>query len=228
MAEEGKRKDYFLPVSILIAGAMISGSVLYLVGGKSSEDQGLARLSGQGLELTRRDVVLGDPNAPVTFIEYGDYQCPFCGRLFTQVEPLLREEYVRTGKLKMVYRNFAFLGPESFEAAEAAACAKDEQKFWVFHDAVFREEILDGEEHNGNLNRDLFIRLAGEAGMDVDKFTACYDADTYANDVRSEAGAAQALGVNATPTVFLNSQQVQGALPYESYRTVIESLLRKS
>ena len=125
---ENKKKDYLLPVSILIAGAMISGSVIYLVhksptSGSPQEGNVLAAV-GQNpaaLAVTDRDVILGDPKAPVTIIEYGDYQCPFCGKFFSETEPLIRSEYVNTGKVRMVYRNFAFLGPES--TASAVLCA---------------------------------------------------------------------------------------------------------
>lgn len=111
-------------------------------------------------DISGRDVVLGEQNAPVTLIEYGDYQCPFCARYFMEVEPLLREEYIKTGKVKMVFRNYPFLGPESVSAAEAAECAKDQGQFWAFHDALYNAEHQDGREHNGNLNNDLFFKLA--------------------------------------------------------------------
>lgn len=112
-----------------------------------------------------RDVILGDPNAPVTVIEYGDYQCPFCARFFTDVEPFIRDEYIKTGKVKMVFRNYAFLGPESVDAAEAAECAKDQGKFWEFHDALYEAEAEDGREHNGNLNKDLFVEISEKLGL---------------------------------------------------------------
>jgi protein-disulfide isomerase len=113
------------------------------------------------------DVVLGDPNAPVTFIEYGDYQCPFCARFFNDTEPLIRDQYIKTGKVKMIFRNYPFLdgfvsppGTESEYSAEAAECAKDQGKFWEYHDALYTAESQDGHENNGNLNRDLFFTIA--------------------------------------------------------------------
>lgn len=118
-------------------------------------------------EISSRDVVLGDPKAPVTLIEYGDYQCPFCGRFFKDTEPLIRENYIKTGKVKMVFRNFQFLGSESVSAAEAAECAKDQGKFWAYHDALYTTELNDGKENNGNLTRELFIDLAKSTGLDA-------------------------------------------------------------
>lgn len=225
-------------MSILIAGVLISGSIIYLVGSQKGGVQGgtggeqgqLAAVDApknlpQLLSVSEGDVILGDPDAPVTFLEYGDYQCPFCGRLFSQVEPKLREEYVKTGKVKMVYRDFAFLGPESFAAGEAAGCAKDQQKFWAYHDLIYREETTDGREHNGNLNRDLFLRLAGELNLDAQAFASCIDSRKYKDFVEQQSAEGRALGVDSTPTVFINGQQIRGALPYESFKSVIDGLL---
>jgi protein-disulfide isomerase len=117
--------------------------------------------------LGARDVILGDPNAPVTFIEYGDYQCPFCARFFTDVEPLIRDQYVKTGKVKIIFRSYPFLGAESTAAAEAAECAKDQGKFWEYHDALYTAESQDGHENNGSMTRDLFLTLAQNLKLDA-------------------------------------------------------------
>ena len=142
----------FLPVSILVAAVMISGSILYAVNrtpsaagptpsaGNNAQAPDLTAL----LALGERDAILGDPNAPVTFIEYSDFQCPFCGRLHSGTMPQVRDQYIKTGKVKVVYRHMAFLGPESIDAAEASECAKDQGKFWAFHDELFDAEIKDG------------------------------------------------------------------------------------
>lgn len=113
-----------------------------------------------GLALGADEAALGAANAPVTLIEYGDYQCPFCARYFEQVEPVLRAQYIDTGKVKMVFRNFAFLGPESVASAEAAACAAAQGKFWEYHEALYAAEAKDGQERNGNLDRQEFLQLA--------------------------------------------------------------------
>lgn len=229
-------QNYFLPASILVAAVLISGSVIYAVGvfnsgggrlDKTNQSSG-STSAGQGLkkEISPRDVVLGDPKAPVTFIEYGDYQCPFCARFFKDTEPLIRENYIKTGKVKMVFRNFQFLGPESVSAAEAAECAKDQGKFWTYHDALYAAELKDGQENNGNLRKELFIDLAKNAGLDVNIFASCYDGGKYAGQVQKDTADAQALGVNSTPTVFVNGEETQGALPYLQFQTIIENALK--
>jgi len=235
MEENSNSKNNTLPVSILVAAVLISGSIIYAVGvfnsggraGKTSADLKSAA-ADQALkqEISPRDVVLGDPKAPVTLIEYGDYQCPFCGKFFKDVEPPLRENYIKTGKVKMVFRNFQFLGPESTNAAEAAECAKDQGKFWTYHDALYAAELKDGEENNGNLKKELFIALAKSAGLDINAFTSCYDSGKYAAQVQKDTEDGQALGVNSTPTTFINGEKTQGALPYSQFQTIIENALK--
>lgn len=232
--EEQKNYGLTLPMSILIAGLLISGSIVYLVGNKNqpvpaappsaaAPEPDLSRL----LEPKERDAVLGEMGAPVTFVEYGDYQCPFCGRFFNQTELLLRENYVRTGKMKMIYRNLAFLGSESQAAAEAAECAKDQGKFWAYHDELFREETADNAENNGNLNRALFLTLAERVGLKADEFTSCLDGKKYSELVQSDTREAQNLGINATPTNFVNGELIRGAQPYASFQAIIEKHLNQ-
>ncbi len=226
-------QNNFLPISIFLAAVMISGSILYTSGRsgaanpKAANNPSVPQLADIKtlLAVSERDVILGDQNAPVTFIEYGDFQCPFCGRFFSQVEPQLKEEYVKTGKVKMIYRDMAFLGPESVETAKAAECAKDQGKFWQYHDELFTAEIKDGKEGNGNLNRALFLQIAKSLAMDVNTFTSCYDGAKYASVVDEATANARNGGVNATPTSFVNGTVVQGAQPYEAFKAAIDTAL---
>ena len=233
MENENKKSDFLLPASILVAGILISGSVIYLVGSKNQVGVGannnqLAAIGGdkKAPEISNRDVILGDPNAPVSVIEYGDYQCPFCGKFWNEVEPQLRENYIKTGKVKMVYRSFTFLGPESTAAAQAAECAKDQKQFWAFHDLVYKSEVKDGSENNGNLNRNLFLQLAADAKLDVKAFTECIDSNKYKDQVSRENEEARSAGVDSTPTVFINNQKIAGALPYSEFKSVIDNILK--
>lgn len=224
------QKDYFLPVSVLLAGVLIAGAVIYTNGFKAKNQAAIADNTNQtpsaqvSLELNSGDVILGDPKAPVTLIEYGDFQCPFCGRFFSQTENLIKEQYVRTGKAKFVYRHFAFLGPESVEAAKAAECAKDQGKFWEFHDALYKAEVADGRENNGNLNDALFKSLASQLGLDLVSFSACLNSDKYADKVQKDYDGGLASGVRATPTSFVNGTKVEGAVPFSNFKTLIDAL----
>ncbi len=227
-----------LPASIIVAGLMISASIIYLVGSKNSpqaeglpagsgDDGQLAAVGGGPTEVGARDVILGDTSAPVTVIEYGDFQCPFCARFHSQVGERLRDEYIASGKVKMVFRNFQFLGPESVAAGEAAECAKDQGKFWAFHDAIYAEEIRDGQEHNGNLDREFFLKTAQALGLKVSDFTSCIDSNKYADQISKDQEDASAAGVNSTPTSFVNGRLIKGAVPYEQFKAVVEEELAK-
>ncbi len=225
-------QNILLPASILIAAVLISGSVLYTsgspqTGSPNGQDLGPPVVSGEGLELNEGDVILGDPNAPVTLIEYSDFQCPFCGRFYSQTEPLIKENYIQTGKVKFVYRHFAFLGPESRAAANAVECAKDQGSFWDFHNEIFDAEIRDGQEHNGNLDRALFLSIAQKLGLDTAEYTSCLDTNKYNDKVESDYNVAQQLGVAATPTIFVNDKMIEGALPFENFKLIIEQELAK-
>ena len=234
--QTSSKSSYVLPVSILVAAFIVAGAIVYSVErGKSPSPRaenpgqlGQAQPSNNGdiSKITDRDVILGDPKAPVTVVEYGDYQCPFCGRFFTGVESSLRADYVKTGKVKMIFRNFAFLGTESTAAAEAAECAKDQHQFWAYHDALYVAEMKDGRENNGNLTPALFTQIAKDLKLDVPAFTSCLASNKYADQIAKDTAAGQAFGVNSTPTSFVNGVQVQGAVPYSQFKPVVEKALQ--
>ena len=225
-----KSRDYTLPVSIIVAGILIAGAVIYALGLKDQAGgpatPPTAPRAGS-VPAIGNAVILGDPDAPVTIIEYGDFQCPFCGRFFAQTEPLIIDKYVKTGKVKFVYKDYAFLGPESVAASEAAKCAADQGKFWEYHNALYREEQKDGLEHNGNLNRGLFLRFAKELGMDEGQFASCVDTGKYKSAVEAENTEAVAYGVNGTPAFFVGDQFISGALPFAQFEAAILTELNK-
>ncbi len=155
------------------------------------------------------DNVMGDPKAKVTVIEYADYQCPFCARFFTDAEPALISQYVQTGKVKFIFRNFPFLeqykpgDTESTDAAMAAECSRDQGKFWQYHDQLFATEHIDAKENSGNLNRSLFLSIAKNLNMDIASFTACLDSKKYAGKIKNDLSGGQAAGVNGTPATYV-------------------------
>ncbi|MDO8664780.1 MAG: DsbA family protein [Candidatus Liptonbacteria bacterium] len=232
--ETNNNKDYLLPSSIIVAAILIAGSIIYLVG-TSKNNSGTANNGGQNPTATNdsvqkqgpRDVILGDAKAPVTIIEYGDYQCPFCVRFSQTTEQSIKDSYVKDGKVKLVFRNFQFLGAESELAGQAAECSKDQNNFWAYHDTIYQAEGKDGKENNGNMNKAFFVELAKNVGLDVDKFTSCYDSGKYADTVKQSTQNAAALGVNSTPTTFVNGQIVKGALPFDQFKTIIDAALNK-
>lgn len=239
-----KYGSYFLGLSILTAAVLVAGSIIYSKGNESG-NQNLGNIKENiGAEnkeipsaipaIGPEDVILGDPNAPVTIFEFGDYQCPFCGRFFSETESKIRENFIKTGKVKMVYKDFAIVDTfpgvpparkESHWAAEAAHCAKDQGKFWEYHDALYRAEVEDGAENNGNLNKDLFIKIAKDLNLNTGQFSSCFDAGKYKDAVLKSTSEAQIYGVNGTPHFFIGKEQIIGARPYADFEAVIRAEL---
>lgn len=219
-------KDFLLPGSILVAAFLIAGALVYNVGARNLAPQP-ANLAAVAVnkDLTDDDVILGNVDAPVTLVEFGDYQCPFCGRFFAQVEPKIREEYIKTGKVKMVYRDFAFLGPESVDAAMASQCAAEQKKFWEYHDGLYNAEVLDGKEHNGNLSEIFFKSLASSLGLERNRFDSCLSSKKYFKEIEKDYNDGLVAGVTGTPTSFVNGRALSGAVPYEQVRAAIEEAL---
>lgn len=165
---------------------------------------------------------MGDPNAPVHMIEYGDFQCPYCLQFWQETEPQLIEEYVNTGKVYFEYRSFAFLGPESKLAAEAAYCAGDQERFWEYHDTLFTNW---SGENVGDFTAEKLIQYAATAGLEMESFKKCLSDEKHRETVRQDAARAEADGVHSTPTFIINGTKVEGAQPYNIFKHVIEELL---
>lgn len=232
---QAARSQTFLASSIIVAALIVGGALVYTRGAPAGGGGTLAEAgnasspitpeSGKNIPTADDDVVLGEPSAPVTFIEWGDYQCPFCGRMFQDVEPRLRDEYIKVGKVKMVYRDFAFLGPESQTAALASQCAAEQGKFWLYHDELFKTEIADGQENSGNLTPDLMKSLAEKLTLDRPKFDACLDSKKYQDEIKKDYEDGIAAGVNGTPGNFVNGKSYPGALPYATVKKIIDEAL---
>ncbi len=170
------------------------------------------------------DPVLGDPNAPVTIIEFSDIQCPFCGRFFDQTLPSLKKDYIDTGKVKLVFRDF----PLSFhqnaqKAAEAAECAKEQNKFWEMHDKLFGSQdewsSLDGTSASAK-----FKEYAKTMGLTT-AFDSCLDTGKTAAEVQKDFSDGSSYGVSGTPTFYINGKELVGAQPYSVFKQVIDQEL---
>lgn len=165
----------------------------------------------------------GDPNAPVTMIEFGDFQCPFCGRFFAQTEPRVNQAYIASGKVRFGYFHFAFLGQESTWAAEASECASDQDKFWEYHDKVYGSQ---SGENQGAFSKDNLKKFAQELGLDTQAFNECLDSGKYTSLVQQQTDFASSINVRSTPTFLINGQAVIGAQPYEIFQQTFDALLK--
>ncbi len=171
---------------------------------------------------------MGDPNAPVTLIEFSDFQCPFCRRFAETTEPLLVEEYIATGKVRFVYRSFGnFIGQESLDAAEAAYCAGDQGKFWEYHDMLFANQT---GENVGAFTTKRLEAFAETLGLDMKAFRDCLSTHKYRDRAMQDQQEGRQAGIRATPSFILiapdGSQQIiEGAQPIEVFRQAIDQAL---
>ncbi len=231
---DDKNQAYLIPASIIVAGAIIAAAVMYAggvdFGGKIAvtkqgpETQfGAAGEAAALLGVVEGDQVLGSPDAPVTFIEFGDFQCPFCGRFYAATEKQLIDKYVKTGQVKFIWRDFAFLGEESLDAAVAARCAGEQGKFWEYHNYLF-------EHQNGENQRAFSVsnlkNFARSLNLDTGQFNTCLDSQKYLSAVENETELGRQLGVDGTPSSFVNGTHVTGALPFAQFEAVIQDALK--
>lgn len=168
--------------------------------------------------------VLGKADALVTIEEYFDFQCPACKSAYESVLPFVIEDYINAGKAKLVYKNLAFLGPESRDAAEAALCANDQGKFKQYHDKLYDNQ---GDENRGAFRKDSLKKFASEVGLDAAAFNSCFDGGKYEGQIRKELSLGYAAGVNSTPTYIINGQKVLGG-SYISIKRVIDKKLEEA
>ena len=173
---------------------------------------------------------LGQATAPITIIEFSDYQCPYCGQFFRNTLPLLVAEYVKTGRVRLVYHDFPLssLHPNALKAAEAARCAGDQRRYWEYHDALFQNQT--------SLEETDLVRRALTLKLDTTAFNRCLNSGQYSNAIKQSLAEGERFGIDGTPLFFIGkldpgttnvriARVIQGAKPYAEFREVIEELL---
>ena len=209
-----------LLVVVVVAAAAAVG-VLIFVGMATQGNKGIKRLEGiSAVGRTR-----GESNAPVTIIEFGDYQCPSCKRFEETSGPQIEEAYIATGRVRLEFRNMAFIGDESIIAAAAAECANEQDAFWPYHDKLFEEQR---GENSGAFSFDRLKSLAGDLGLDQPAFDKCLDSTRTQQLVFDETQAGREAGADSTPTFFINGEMVKGAKSFSDFQDVIEKKLAEA
>ncbi|EFO81234.1 DSBA oxidoreductase [Oscillochloris trichoides DG-6] len=168
---------------------------------------------------------MGDPNAPVTIYEFTDYECPFCKQFYAETRAQLITEYVETGKVRLVARDFPLeIHASAMLAAVAGHCAAAQQNFWPMYETLFETHQV---EWGGvpKRDRETLIDLATQIGIEPVAFTACLDDPATEQAVQAEMQAAMQLGINSTPNFMVNGTLLRGSLPIGSFRQLIDSLL---
>ena len=177
------------------------------------------------------DPVIGDPNAPISIIEFSDFQCPFCARFHIQTLPSILEEYVDQGKVKLIFRDFPIqnIHPNALPASVAAECANEQGKFKEMHDELFEnQKEWSGVETANAVS--LFSQYALEMGLEQEVFDSCLTNGKYIEEIRNDLNDGRTYGVSGTPGFFIGNDQIgyvelKGAQPFESFKKVIDAQL---
>lgn len=177
------------------------------------------------------DPMKGDPNASITIIEFSDYECPFCARFYANTLPLIEENYINTGKVNFVYRDFPIqsIHDNALPAALASECADDQEMFWPYHDMIFENKSTWEKLEGANLLNE-FEQYAFVLGLNTEEFNACLESGKHLDEVKNDLQDGRDYGVSGTPGFFIGNDQIgyvelKGAQPFESFEKVLDRML---
>lgn len=216
--------------SIVLAGLIIAGSIFFTSSkpspaalappvpdtppGEQPAPQPPAKVDVAALGPS-----LGKDDAPITIIEFSDYECPFCSRAVQSILPLLKKEYIETGKVRFVYRDFPLtnIHPNAEISALAARCAGDQNKYWDMHDKIFSDQE--------KISADDLKAKAKDLKLNTDEFNKCLDSKKHEAAMRKDFIDGVAAGVTGTPTFFVNGKPIVGAVPFTQLKAAIDAAL---
>ncbi len=181
------------------------------------------------VDVSQGSPIMGASDAPITIIEFGDYQCSNCKKWFLNTKPDIVTNYIDSGKAKLVFMDIAFLGKDSIPASIATYCAEEQGKYWDYHGFLYSNQLsID----NGWANSDSLKGYASNLGLNMDMFVSCLDSTKYQKRVQFNTEEAQNNGVTGTPTFFIVEQdgiqeKVIGPQPFSVFEKIIESMLEQ-
>ncbi len=232
-------------VSVSIISAFFVG---YVIGGETAEPKVVIKEALQnsqvnpavqeqfGPQIIRNisiddDPMRGNPDAVITIIEFSDFQCPFCAKFHEDTLPQLEQNYISTGKVNFVYRDFPIQSthPSAVPAALSAECADDQGKFWEMHDIIFENQrVWQGLQVQQSMS--LFRDYAMEIGLNIDEFDSCMSSGKYTEEIQNDLNDGRNYGVTGTPGFFVGNEEIGftkliGAQPFSSFQRVIDGQL---
>ncbi|MDP2655644.1 MAG: thioredoxin domain-containing protein [bacterium] len=231
--DTNETNKYFLPVAVILAGLLIAGAVIW----NGSKPAGPAGPAGTGTapKVNIKDVktdgnpFIGQANAPITIAFWSDFQCPFCRNFEVQTLPQMITDYVDTGKVKLVFMDFAFLGNDSIDAGVYSRSIWNlyPEKYFAWRTAMYEQQDEEGDQGFGDASS-IDKLNATIAGIDAVKITADVKANrsTYEAQVNADKAEAQKVGIGATPSFVIGTEVIQGAYPYPTFQTAIDALLK--
>lgn len=216
----------------VIIGSIVAAVVIGIITistsqfGSETVNLDMQRMHG-GISTAMGSPILGNPDSPITIVEFGDYQCEMCYRWFHETKPSIVQDFIDNGKANLVFVDLAFLGRDSPKAAQATYCAEDQGKYWDYHNILYNsQEHID----NGWANSERLKAFAFSLGLDMELFESCLDSGKYSKRVSYNIDEARKQGASATPTFFIidsegNQQKITGAQPYSVFKKVIDSMI---
>ncbi len=227
---------------LVIIGLIVLGAAFVVVAVVYPNLQAPAKIVtvDPGTHPNAKDNSMGDPNAPITIEEFSDFQCPYCAQFHENTEPLLRQYYIDTGKVHFIYRsmgnfvsgNVGGTSTESQDAAAAAYCASDQNKFWEMHAYLFANRL--GEDV-GSFTPKRLKAIAQAVGLNMDQFNSCFDSGKYKDRVQQDYNDGRAAGVTGTPSFLVSytingqkkSELIDGAQPFSVFQQKLEAILNQ-
>ena len=209
---------YFLiPVTI----GILFGTLIIV----NQDELGTSSIVLNKKNLLEGSTILGNPDAKISIVEFGDYQCTFCYKFHDDTMKMILKQYVVDGKVNFVYKDFPLNGPPSIMASEASYCAQEQGKFWKYHDLIY--ENWEGE-NTGWLTRDALDRFAEDVQLDLSEFNSCMNDSKYRQKVLETEQFAREINIDATPSFIIfndtNAYRIIGAQPFEKFEQVLNEL----
>ncbi len=203
---------YLLVIPIVVG--IITGGFLALYPESETE---LGTLTTSNL-INGGSPIMGNSNAPITILEWGDYQCTFCYKFHQNTLDTIQGDFIKTGKVKLVFKDFPLNGPDSLLAAEASYCAEDQKKYWQYHDELYKNW---GGERTGWITRESLSNFANTVNLDLEEFNKCLDDHKYQNKVNVIHEFGKEIGIDATPSFLVfNGEKIikiRGNQPLEVF-----------
>jgi protein-disulfide isomerase len=212
-------KYHLLAMPVIIG--MISG--MFLAFYPESETESNLLTSAKLIE--GGSPIMGDSNAPITILEWGDYQCTFCYKFHQNTLDIINEDFIKTGKVKLIFKDFPLNGPDSLLAAEASYCAQDQEKYWQYHDELYSNW---GGERTGWITRESLDEFGNAVNLNLDEFNTCLDEHKYQSKVISLNEFGKEVGIDATPSFLVFNDKkiikIRGNQPLEVFLKTFDEL----
>ena len=212
-------KIYFLAIPIIIGIVIGIGLTLNLE--STPNDSSILNKEN----LMQGSTILGNPDAKITIVEFGDYQCTFCYKFHDETMKKIDQAYIKTENVNFVYRDFPLNGPQSILASEASYCAQKQNKFWEYHDTLYNNW---GGENTGWITKNVLIGFANDIKLDLDSFSQCLENSEFKQKVLDNEQFAREIGIDATPSflIFNDSElyRIIGAQPFEKFEQALQEL----